>query len=214
MRGRLGSIRVRTTVAAVIVVGVALSLASVAMVTVLMRSLRGQVAATAVAKADSLAQELESEIRVEDLVLGDPDEDEEFVQIVDAEGVVLGSSPNLSGWGLIELVRPGTTQRIPARNPPDVEPFDDPFLLVASDVEGAGDIDSVIVGRNLETVEEGRSTLTIALPHHHAAPPVRRGAGHLARDGESPVSRRCDQSRGGRDLNPRPPSEGSRSSGR
>ena len=163
MRGRLGSIRVRTTVAAVIVVGVALSLASVAMVTVLMRSLRGQVATTAVSKADALAQELESGILLEDLVLGDPNDDEEFVQIVDAEGIVLGSSPNVSGWAPIELVRPGVTRTIPARSPPDVEPLDDPFLLVASDVEGAGGIQSVIVGRNLETVIEGRSALTIAL---------------------------------------------------
>jgi signal transduction histidine kinase len=163
VRGRLGSIRVRTTVAAVIIVGIAMSLASVAMVTVLMRSLRDQVTATALSKADTLAQELESGILIEDLVLGDPNDDEEFVQIVDAEAVVLGSSPNVSGWAPIELVRPGTTTTIQPRTPPDVEPLDDPFLLVASDVEGAGDIDSVIVGRNLETVEEGRSTLTIEL---------------------------------------------------
>lgn len=163
VRGRLGSIRVRTTVAAVIVVGVAMSLASVAMVTLLMRSLRGQVTATALSKADTLAQELESGILIEDLVLGDPADDEEFVQFVDAGGVVLGSSPNVSGRALIALVRPGTSRTVPARSPPDVEPFDDPFLLVASDVEGAGDIERVIVGRNLETVIEGRTALTIAL---------------------------------------------------
>jgi signal transduction histidine kinase len=163
MRGRLGSIRVRTTVAAVIVVGVAMSLASIAMVTILMRSLRGQVTATALSKADTLAQELESGVLIADLVLGDPADDEELVQIVDAGGAVLGSSPNVSGWATLALVRPGTTRTIPPRTPPDVEPLDDPFLLVASDVEGPGNIEWVIVGRNLETVEEGRSALTIAL---------------------------------------------------
>jgi signal transduction histidine kinase len=163
VRGRLGSIRVRTTVAAVIVVGVAMSLASIAMVTLLMRSLRGQVTTTALSKADTLAQELESGILIKDLVLGDPADDEEFVQFVDAGGVVLGSSPNVSGRALVAPVRPGTSRTVPARSPPDVEPFDDPFLLVARDVEGAGDIERVIVGRNLETVIEGRTALTIAL---------------------------------------------------
>jgi signal transduction histidine kinase len=163
MRGRLGSIRVRTTAAAVIVVGLAMSLASIAMVTILMRSLRGQVTATALSKADTLAQELESGVLIADLVLGDPAGDEELVQIVDAGGAVLGSSPNVSGWATLALVRPGTTRTIPPRTPPDVEPLDDPFLLVASGVEGAGNIEWVIVGRNLETVEEARSALTIAL---------------------------------------------------
>jgi signal transduction histidine kinase len=133
------------------------------MVTILMRSLRGQVTATALSKADTLAQELESGVLIADLVLGDPAGDEELVQIVDAGGAVLGSSPNVSGWATLALVRPGTTRTIPPRTPPDVEPLDDPFLLVASGVEGAGNIEWVIVGRNLETVEEARSALTIAL---------------------------------------------------
>ena len=163
VRGRLGSIRVRTTVAAVIVVSVAMSMASVAMVTVLTRSLTGQVATTALSKAEAVAQEIESGIPLEDLVLGVSTDDEEFIQVVDGGGDVLGSSPNVSGWATIAPVRPGATVTIDAQNPPDVEPLDEPFLLVAWDVQGAGDIEGVIVGRNLETVVEGRNTLTIAL---------------------------------------------------
>ncbi len=163
MRGRLGSIRVRTTVAAVIVVSVAMSLASVAMVTVLTRSLTRQVATTAFSQADALAEAIESGIPLGDLVLGVSTDDEEFVQIVDGGGKVLASSPNVSGLSIIARVRPGATLTVLARNPPDVEPLDEPFLLVARDVRGVGDIDDVIVGRNLETVAEGRTTLTIAL---------------------------------------------------
>jgi hypothetical protein len=88
MRGRLGSIRVRTTVAAVIVVSVAMSLASALMVTVLTRSLTRQVATTAFSQADALAEEIESGIPLGDLVLGVSTDDEEFVQIVDGGGVV------------------------------------------------------------------------------------------------------------------------------
>jgi signal transduction histidine kinase len=163
VRGRLGSIRVRTTVAAVIVVSVAMSLASALMVTVLTRSLTRQVATTAFSQADALAEEIESGIPLGDLVLGVSTDDEEFVQIVDGGGVVLGSSPNVSGMRAIAPVRPGATVTVAARNPPDVEPLDEPFLLVAREVRGVGDIEKVIVGRNLETVAEGRTTLTIAL---------------------------------------------------
>jgi signal transduction histidine kinase len=161
--GRLGSIRVRTTVGAVIVVSVAMSLASIAMVIGLTRSLTRQVATTAFTEADALAEEIETGIALEDLVLGVSTDDEEFVQIVDGVGQVLASSPNVSGWKIIAPVGPGETLTVPARNPPDVEPLDEPFLVVASDVQESGDIQTVIVGRNLETVLEGRNTLTIAL---------------------------------------------------
>ena len=146
-----------------IVVSVAMSLASIAMVIGLTRSLTRQVATTAFSKADALAEEIETGIALEDLVLGVSTDDEEFVQIVDGGGHVLASSPNVAGWELIAAVRPGETLTVPARNPPEVEPLDEPFLVVASDVLGSGDVQTVIVGRNLETVVEGRTTLTIAL---------------------------------------------------
>lgn len=163
LRGRLGSIRVRTTVAAVIVVSVAMSLASVAMVTVLTRSLTRHVATTALSRADAIAEEIESGIPLGDLVLGVSTDDEEFVQILDDEGDVVGSSPNVAGLATIAGPRPGAPVTIPARNPPDVEPLDEPFLLVATDIRGAGDVEALIVGRNLETVAEARTALTIAL---------------------------------------------------
>ena len=88
-----------------IVVSVAMSLASVAMVTVLTRSLTRQVATTAFSKAEALAEEIESGIALEDLVLGVSTDDEEFIQIVDGGGDVLASSPNVSGWATIAPVR-------------------------------------------------------------------------------------------------------------
>jgi signal transduction histidine kinase len=163
VRGRLGSIRVRTTVGAVIVVSVAMSLASVVMVTILTRSLTRQVATTAFSKAEALAVEIESGIPLEELLLGVSSDDEEFVQILDRRGDVLWSSPNVAGLATIKEVRPGATVTVPAQNPPEVEPLDDPFLLVAIDMQGSGDIQRLIVGRNLETVIEGRTTLTITL---------------------------------------------------
>jgi len=58
MRQRMDSIRVRTTGAAVLVVGVALIAASAAMVILLERSLRANVRTTALVRAEAVAEDL------------------------------------------------------------------------------------------------------------------------------------------------------------
>jgi signal transduction histidine kinase len=168
MRERLGSIRVRTTAAAVLVVGVALALAAIAMVTLLERSLRQNVRTSAMLRAEEIAVELASRIPTDELGLGGADEDEEFVQVLDADENVVIASPNVASRPAIVALAPGETRAIGPRSPPDVEPFDDPFLTVASSPVGSEQQLIVIVGRNLEDTEEARRALirvlAVALP--------------------------------------------------
>jgi signal transduction histidine kinase len=163
MRERLGSIRVRTTAAAVLVVGLALALAGIAMVTLLERSLRQNVRTGAMLRAEEIAEELASRVPTDELGLGGPKEDEEFVQVVDADGHVVIASSNVAGRPAVVAIAPGETRAIEPRTPPDVEPFDDPFLTVAGSAVGTGEPLTVIVGRNLEDTVEARRALVRVL---------------------------------------------------
>jgi signal transduction histidine kinase len=163
MRARLGSIRVRTTAAAVLVVGVALTLAAIAMVTLLERSLRQTVRTSAMLRAEEIAEELASRIPTDELGLGGAKDDEEFVQVVDADDRVVIASPNVAGRPAVVAISPGETQAIGPRTPPDVEPFDDPFLTVAGSAAVTGQQLTVIVGRNLEDTVEARRALVRVL---------------------------------------------------
>jgi signal transduction histidine kinase len=168
VRERLGSIRVRTTAAAVLVVGVSLILAGVAMVSLLQRSLRDNVRDSALLRAEGIARELATGTTPDELALGDPDEDEEYVQVLDAGGSVVASSPNVSDRAPVVVVAPGEVQAIGPRSPQDVEPFDDPFLAVAISSHASEEPLTVIVGRSLEPVTEATRALTpplaVALP--------------------------------------------------
>jgi signal transduction histidine kinase len=168
VRERVGSIRVRTTAAAVLVVGVSLILAGVAMVSLLQRSLRDNVRDSALLRAEGIASELATGTEPDELALGDPDEDEEYVQVLDAGGSVVASSPNVSDQRPVVVVAPGEARAIGPRSPQDVEPLDDPFLAVATSSIASGEPLTVIVGRSLEPVSEATRALTpplaVALP--------------------------------------------------
>jgi signal transduction histidine kinase len=164
----MGSIRVRTTAAAVLVVGVALALAAVTMVTLQKRSLRGQLETNAELRARSLSDQLRSSPSADLAPFGDPEGDEEFVQILDADGAVVQASPNVAGLSVVARPGPEETLIIGPRSPPDQEPLDEPFLVVSTSSSGPDGRLTVIVGRSFEIVAEASSTLTgvlvIAIP--------------------------------------------------
>jgi signal transduction histidine kinase len=168
MRERAGSIRVRTTTAAVVVVGVALVLAAVAMVTLQRGSLREQVEANTDVRARSLAEQLRSNPPADLAPFGDPEGDEEFIQILDPGGTVVQASPNVAGLPVVVRLDPGETRIIGPQSPPDREPLDEPFLVVAASSSGPDGRLTVIVGRSLEIVTEASQFLTrvlaIAMP--------------------------------------------------
>jgi signal transduction histidine kinase len=159
---------VRTTIAAVLVVGVSLALASITMVIVLEGSLRRQVRTAVKLRAQSLANELATSASADLVPFGDPEGDEEFVQVLDADGDVVLSSTNVADLGPLARLEPGETRTIAPISPPDEEPLDEPFLLVATSAAGPDGPLTVIVGRSLEIVGEASRTLTwvlaIAIP--------------------------------------------------
>jgi hypothetical protein len=110
VRERAGAIRVRTTAAAVLVVGVSLVVAATAMVAFLDRSLLADVRRSALARADAVATALAAETAADALAAGDPEE--EFVQVVSADGSVVAASANVSGRPPLVRLAPGGTATI------------------------------------------------------------------------------------------------------
>ena len=165
-RKQLGAIRVRTTAAAVLVVGVSLVIASVALVSFLERSLRSHVRMTARIHAEAVAHDLKSELRSGVVAVGESDE--EFVQVIDADGMVVLASQNMSGRAPLTRLTPGEVQDLEsvpfADNPSENEPDEDePFLAVAiSSTSPLGPV-TVVVGRSLESATEAAGAVTRVL---------------------------------------------------
>jgi signal transduction histidine kinase len=137
------SVRVRTTVGAVAVVGIALVFASVAMLAILRRSLTDSVRTSALQRANSVADFLSNG------PLGDPTQggsDDEFVQVLGDQGRVLLASSNAGDRPLVDDLPPGESREI--RVPFD----DDPFLAVAADSRQPNQ--TIVVGRTLDGVVE------------------------------------------------------------
>jgi heavy metal sensor kinase len=171
-RKQLGAIRVRTTAAAVLVVGVSLVIASVALVSFLERSLRSHVRMTARIHAEAVESDLRSELENGLLVVGESDE--EFAQVIDAEGNVLLASDNMAGRPPVTRLEAGEVQDIEsvpfADNPSENEPDEnEPFLAVAiSAATPGGRPVTIVVGRSLESATEAaaamKRVLEIAVP--------------------------------------------------
>ena len=141
------TIRVRTTGAAVFAVGVTLVAASILMVVLLEASLRDNVRSSALARAEATADELESGI--EPASLTTLDEDEEFVQVLDAGGEVVAASANVEGLHALVQLAAGTEQVL------DEVPFEDgSFLVVAEQAVDPDGPHTIVVGRSLEVVQE------------------------------------------------------------
>jgi len=148
-----GSIRVRTTVVAVLVVGVSLMIAAVALVLLLQRSLRTNVRVNAVIRAEAIADELAVGARSGLITVGDPDE--EFVQVLDANGEVVVASPNMTGEAPITRLAPGEERAV------EPVPFETgPFLVVATSSTGTRGSFTVMVGHSLEGVTEATAAVT------------------------------------------------------
>jgi signal transduction histidine kinase len=157
----MGSIRVRTTAAAVVVVGLGLVMAGVALVTFVERSMRHDVQTAASNRAAAIADDLALGAGPA-LVTGGA-RDEEFVQVLDTDGRVLIASPNLSGRPALVRAQPGQTRTI------DTVPFEEgPFLAVARGATVRGEPAVVVVGRDLQdvaaTVKVVAGSLAVGIP--------------------------------------------------
>lgn len=160
LRELSGSVRVRTTGAAVLVVGLALLITGAALASFLQRSLRSHERTSATLRADAVASNLSEGGDPTAVLEGDPDE--EFIQVLDADGNVVLSSANLEEDTPLAVLEPGQERVIQV-------PFEDPtFLVVARAARGPDGSLTVISGRSLERLSETGSalavTLVVALP--------------------------------------------------
>lgn len=152
MLARAASLRVRITVAAVLVVGLVLVVGSVILLGLLRANLKSYSTQAAVRRADTVAAQVSKETGTALPSLAKVDEDE-FVQILTGSGTVLASTKNAQG--VPDL-------RIPAGTGDErAVPFDDhPFVVVHRHVRTAQGRRIVVAGVNLEPVGDATRSLS------------------------------------------------------
>jgi len=139
-RSRWDSVRIRTTAAAVLVVGVALLAGAVGLVAGLHAVLVREVRAAAWVHAADAVRVLESGGDPVAAVAGD---DDVLIQVLGQTGAVLAATPNAAGGPALARLAPGQSREVAV--PSD----DDPFLVVAAAAAGGR---TVLVGHSLDAV--------------------------------------------------------------
>lgn len=138
-----GTVRVRTTAGAVLVVGLAMLAGSLALLVFLHGALTRQVRTAAGLRAAELAAQLPPGRPTEIAVA---DEDAQLVQVLDRDGTVVAASANLAGSPPLARLRPGESAEVGG---PD---GDDRYLAVAAATpDGAA---TVVVAGALDDVTE------------------------------------------------------------
>ena len=145
---RLGTVRVRATAAAAVIVGVALAFGGVALVVVLRDSLTRNVQTAAELRAQDVASVLKSGSAPSTLAIGN--EADAVLQVVNPRGVVVSSSPNIAGKAPIAKLRPGhkaTVRRSPVGGVGS-------FRIVAVRADTPSGTLTVLSGRSLDPVTD------------------------------------------------------------
>lgn len=159
LTGRLRSVRVRATAAATLAVAIFLAVGAVAFAVLQRHQLENAVTDAARQQADDLARQIAT--ATPSGALSTSEDDQSLVQIVDAEGSVVASSPSVDGEQPILMVRPDvdTTQTRVTDSLPIGEgnnfvvvargartPDGPVTILVAEDLELVGESTSIVVG--------------------------------------------------------------------
>ena len=147
----------RTTVAALAVVGVALVAGAVALIAVLRVELTQEVHATTRLRAVELAADLRSGTRPAALAVDGGDPEDLLIQVLDERGQVVASSPNVRGMASVARLRPGAsaTVGVPIDN--------DDFLAVAVAAATPQGQRTVVVARALDMIGEATQIVTALL---------------------------------------------------
>jgi signal transduction histidine kinase len=159
-RSWLGSIRVRSSLAAALVVAAAVGAAGLGLVYLARTTLVGNLEATATQRAGQIT----AAIRAGDSImlaqtLKPSAGDQTMVQILDPAGHVLAASPALGGGAPITTLRPSDGEvawqqvRLPSAG-------DDPFRILATGIDTGDGARIVVVVRSLEPVNETLEFLT------------------------------------------------------
>jgi signal transduction histidine kinase len=159
-RARLGTVRVRTTVTAVVAVGLAMLVGALVLVTVLRGTLTREVRTAARLRGEDVAAVLQSGTRPGQLAVDDPEE--QLIQVFDGNGRMLASSPNVIGLAPQASLRPGKSAEI------ETAKGDHEFLAVATAADTPDGRRTVVVVRSAETVAEATAVvsglLAVGLP--------------------------------------------------
>jgi signal transduction histidine kinase len=147
-----GTVRLRMTLAAVFVVGLALGMGALALVTGLRSALTADVRAAARVQAAQVAGTLAPDRPVVTPTVGVADE--ELVQVLDAGGDVVAASANVAGRPAVAHLAPGESARV--TTPVD----EDAFVAVAVAARTPDGPVTVIVARALADVLESTQAAT------------------------------------------------------
>lgn len=152
-RGRVG-IRVRATVAATGIVAVALTGGGLLLVLLVHRALVGGVDAANLARARDVAA-LAGGVRPLPRTITSTGEETSVVQVLDASGVVVAASPNVTGEpAMLGAVPRRRTMQVLTRTDLAIGDPQQPFRVVALPVRLAGDADGwVYVATSLRSVD-------------------------------------------------------------
>jgi signal transduction histidine kinase len=155
-----GSVRLRTTVLATVVVAMALAIGALAFVGIVERSLTNEVLASVRMRAADLGIMAEAGTLPTRIVTEEADD--EFIQVVDSDGEVVASSPDLRGAPPLARLDAGewTVTGVPND--------DERFLAYAVAARSGPDDIQIILGRTLEPVAEATALvarlLAVGLP--------------------------------------------------
>jgi len=144
VRLRLGTVRVRTTVAAVVVVGVAMGVGAVVLIAVLRGTLTREVRIAAQLRGQDVATLLASDPSPVGALAVD-EADELLIQVLDDQGRVVAASPNAGGLAPVARLRPDESRLV--RAPP------------GGPVEAGGELAAVATGADTPL---GRRTVVVA----------------------------------------------------
>lgn len=160
MRRRGMTVRLRITFGVAIVFALALAVASAFLVTRQRAALTDDIETTIRLRAADLVAALEGGSLPASIAI--PFEDASFVQIVDATGTVVRSSPNIEGEPAVARFRPDGS-RTAARTLHDLPIGDEPFRVVADNAASDGTSFTVYVGGSLEPIDDAVTNLALAL---------------------------------------------------
>jgi signal transduction histidine kinase len=166
LRGWLGTVRVRTTLVAVAVAGLAMAVGALVLVAVLRDTLTREVGTAARLRAQDVASALASDPTGRgSLAVDDPEE--WIIQILDQGGRVVAASENAQALAPVARLPPGESVEVeaPAGGPVEEE---GEFLAVATGADTPLGPRTVVVARSTETVTEATAAvaglLAIGLP--------------------------------------------------
>jgi len=159
-RFSISSVRFRTTVASVVVVGVALFGASLWLIQHQRSSLTAGFESTALLRAQDLSSALKEGTLPTNLAV--QYEDSSFLQVVNEKGDVVASSVNITGEKSLELEIPAS-QTSAVYTLSNLPAGDSDFRVVGLRVQSAAENFIIISGVSLEQVTNGVSSLTYSL---------------------------------------------------